>query len=414
MDFITSDMATIMLHADHPSTHDVAVPLHVSTTFVQGKAFNDKFAISKNWLPASTDQPDLSAHVYSRETTEVRSRLESILGHLEQGSMAYAVTYGSGLSAIFAVFQLIQPKRILTSTGGYNGTHGIIEMYMRGRSVELFYIENDKDGSLLKSLEAGDLVWLESPQNPCGEVADLHYYTTNRKPGVIVGIDSTFAPPPLQCPLKHNVDIVMHSSTKFLGGHSDLLGGVLITKDIHVRDQLFEDRMHLGSNMGSMEAWLLLRSMRSYKLRILQQSSSATTLVKWLNSRISGESNDETLDIIEKVWHASIPANPGHEAALRQGSGFSGVFSVEFKSLHHARLICSNLKLFINATSLGGCESLVEWRVASDASVEPTVCRFSIGLEDVEDLQKDLSAGMLQVKKLVEDMDEKKSSASGN
>ncbi|KAK5668515.1 hypothetical protein QVD99_005531 [Batrachochytrium dendrobatidis] len=166
--------------------------------------------------------------------------------------------------------------------------------------------------------------------------------------------------------------------------------------------------------MGSMEAWLLLRSMRSYKLRILQQSSSATTLVKWLNSRISGESNDETLDIIEKVWHASIPANPGHEAALRQGSGFSGVFSVEFKSLHHARLICSNLKLFINATSLGGCESLVEWRVASDASVEPTVCRFSIGLEDVEDLQKDLSAGMLQVKKLVEDMDEKKSSASGN
>ncbi|KAJ1339300.1 hypothetical protein BSLG_006067 [Batrachochytrium salamandrivorans] len=272
---------------------------------LQGKAFNDKFAISKNWLPASTDQPDLSAHVYSRQTTEVRSRLESILGHLEQGSMAYAVTYGSGLSAIFAVFQLIQPKRILTSTGGYNGTHGIIEMYMRGRTL---YIENDKDGSLLKSLEA-----------------DLHYYTTNRKPGVIVGIDSTFAPPPLQCPLKHT----------------------------------FKDRVRLGSNMGSMEAWLLLRSMRSYKLRILQQSSSATTLVKWLNSRISGESNDETWISSKKY---GMPPSP----------------PILVMKLHYVKEVDS-LAFLVS----------------------------SIGLEDVEDLQKDLSAGMLQVKKLVEDMDEK-------
>jgi cystathionine gamma-synthase len=283
------------------------------------------------------------------------------------------------------------------SKEGYHGTHGAIELYTRNRNVQFEWIEEMKE-SRLSHLPTHTLLWLESPQNPRGEVADLQYYRNLLPKHVNIAVDATFAPPPIQNLLSNGADYVMHSSTKFLGGHSDLLGGVLMTKSEEEFKKLSTDRASLGAVMGNMEAWLLLRSLRTLTVRVVQQSNNASFLANWLDSK-----SEPCLDIVAKVWHASLPDHPGHEACKRQGSGWSGVLAIEFVSLHHARLICSNLEYFDNATSLGGCESLIEWRAAVDPKISPSLCRLNIGLEDVEDLQLDLRKGFLIVAKLVEE-----------
>jgi cystathionine gamma-synthase len=179
-------------------------------------------------------------------------------------------------------------------------------------------------------------------------------------PATLLAVDATFAPPPLQYPLKHGVDVVFHSSTKFLGGHSDLLGGVLCMNSLKLKEELLGERSVNGWNMGSLEAWLLLRSLRTLEIRVKRQAESAFQVVRWLSSK-----SEPCLEIVSRVWHTSLPGNPGHEAAKRllDGPG-PGCFAVDFKSPHHARLMVQRLKLFGNATSLGGVESLAEWRFA--------------------------------------------------
>jgi cystathionine gamma-synthase len=164
-------------------------------------------------------------------------------------------------------------------------------------------------------------------------------------------------------------------------------------------EKILKDRVFLGSVMGNMEAWLLLRSLRTLKVRVQCQSDSAAFLANWLQSK-----SEPCLDIVETVWHASLPEHQGHQVSKKQGSGWSGVLSISFKSLHHARLICNNLKLLDNATSLGGVESLIEWRAAVDPKISPKLCRISIGLEDRIDLQNDFRQGFLKVAKLVSEM----------
>lgn len=288
------------------------------------------------------------------------------------------------------------------------------------------------------SFASGDLVWLESPQNPRGEIYDIASFKNRCPAGAHVVVDSTFSPPPLQFCLANGADMVMHSSTKFLGGHSDLLGGVLVVKQQEMAKKLKGERLLLGSVMGSMEAWLLLRSLRTLEVRVMRQSATATALAAWLNSETACAVNPSTPTvlfsppppgIISRVWHASLPlpshrgedqsattslspTSPRREIAsligpatassldppallLKQGSLPSGVLSIEFTSPNFARLACMNLKLFVNATSIGGVESLIEWRAAVDPKIDSRVCRVSVGLEAVEDLVEDLSSVFL-------------------
>lgn len=165
--------------------------------------------------------------------------------------------------------------------------------------------------------------------------------------------------------------------------------------------------------MGSMEAWLLLRSLRSLSVRLRQHSNAATALASWLDAK-----DEPATQIVERVWHGSLPHSPGHDAGKRQGEGWSGVLSIEvtfdwfgryfsqsnqsvqqFKSHHHARLLCNRgyLRIIANATSLGGCESLIEWRAVVDSTITPTLVRLSVGLENVKDLQDDLRQALLRV-----------------
>ncbi|KAI9203267.1 Cys/Met metabolism PLP-dependent enzyme-domain-containing protein [Polychytrium aggregatum] len=389
-------LSTRALHADRShSGVDVTCPLHVSTTYEYGQLLNDQRAVQQGYLdslpepsPGAQAQTTASPHIYSRQSIESRERLEVVLGAIE-GPEAHAVTYASGLAAIYAAFLFYQPRRVFISKEGYHGTHSSLQLYARGRDhVQIIHLEDAPS-----EFQPGDMIWLESPQNPRGEIYDVEYYVKARPKGAIVAVDATFSPPPLVFNLKHGVDVVMHSTTKFLGGHSDLLGGSLVVPSLETAQKLRADRTALGSVMGNMEAWLLLRSLRSLNVRVLQQSRSATAIAQWLNSRLDGTNNnpeDDCLSIVEKVWHGSIPGHPGHEVAKRLGMGHSGVFSVELTNASFARVLPRHLRLFVNATSLGGVESLIEWRAVQDPQISPKLCRVSVGLEDVEDLKHDL------------------------
>ncbi|RKO91139.1 Cys/Met metabolism PLP-dependent enzyme-domain-containing protein [Blyttiomyces helicus] len=403
--------ATLSVHADASDILDIAPPIHVSTTYRYADDWTDRTALKNGWISAAATPKPAVPHprnpalpetelCYSRMHTTTRDRLETVLGALDGGSWCRAVTYASGLAAVTAALAFCKPKRIIMSRQGYHGSHAAVDVYARGRESLVVHIE---DG--MPVLEDGDLVWLESPRNPRGEISDVRAVAASRpKSGkVYVIVDSTFAPPPLQKCLEVGADIVMHSSTKYLAGHSDALGGVLVAKDPAVAEGLLKDRIALGGVLGNMEAWLLLRSLRSLNVRVKQQSATATAISAWLNSRIAGKDlTDPSLEIIKRVWHGSIEGNPGHEVAVREGWGWSGTISLEFTSLHHARLICDRLRLFTHATSLGGCESLIEWRVSVDSSMSPRLVRISFGLEDPEDLKADLRRGFLEVKKEVD------------
>ncbi|KAJ3185310.1 hypothetical protein HDU85_001360 [Gaertneriomyces sp. JEL0708] len=398
-------LATLSIHADTATTPDIAPPMHMTSTYRYPSYYNDRAAVEKGWIPPPEipsypselreGLTDGSPHIYSRISATTNVRVEAVLGALEGG---HAVTYASGLAAVFAAFQYYQPNRVVLSKSGYFGSHGAIQVYLRGRSnVEVAYLDDYEHLDTVQ-LKEGDLIWLESPQNPRGEVVDVKALALRKPQNCTLAIDATFAPPPIQRCLALGADMVMHSSTKFLGGHSDLLGGVLAVKDPLIAEKLREDRMFLGSVMGSMEQWLLLRSLRSLTVRVTQQARTATALASWLNAR-----DEEATSIVERVWHGSIEGTPGHEVAKRLGNGlYSGVMSIEFSSPHYARLLPRSLHIIANATSLGGCESLLEWRAAIDDKVSPKLVRFSVGLEDLEDLKNDLRHAFLKIKADVE------------
>ncbi|KAI8855078.1 Cys/Met metabolism PLP-dependent enzyme-domain-containing protein [Chytridium lagenaria] len=338
---------------DKGTTSDVAPPIHVSTTYNYAKNWNEVAAIKNGHLPADELTANISAdpvakdHIYSR----------------------HAVTYASGLAAVIAAFQFYQPRRVIISNEGYHGTHGSLNLYKRGRD----YLDG------IPELKAGDLVWLESPAEPTWR--DLRLIKSKAPPGAIVAVDATFAPPPLQFCLAYGADVVMHSSTKFLGGHSDLLGGAA--------KQLRVDRTFAGSVMGNLESWLLLRSLRTLEVRVRKQSETATKLAEWLSK--GDRSSDPTLLTVLRVWHGSIETTPGHAFLKRVGAGYSGVLSIEFSTVDYARLVVSHLKLFKNATSLGGVESLIEWRAAIDPKIDPKICR---------DLKNDFRNAFVTIQKL--------------
>ncbi|KAJ3329540.1 hypothetical protein HDU76_007695 [Blyttiomyces sp. JEL0837] len=425
--------STLALHTDQGSTPDVAAPIHVSTTYNYSPAFNDKAAVQRGLLPAEDVPTDGLAslslatreHIYSRDTIHTRDRVEAVLGALED---ANAVTYASGLAAVSAAFTYWAPKRVIISKEGYHGTHGVLEVYKRGRSyLEVLHLEDNP-----KEFLPGDLIWLESPQNPRGEIYDIAGYKARCPEGAHVVVDSTFCPPPLQFCLELGADMVMHSSTKFLGGHSDMLGGVLMVKDKTVADALLRDRTNVGNVMGNFEAWLLLRSLRTLEVRVTGQATTAKAFAAWLSTHASVPpaflpdpattlKTPHPPTVIRQVWHSTLRQNdlvfaqrdkilssktstktPTFLAKNHALAGCSGVLAIEFESHHHARLICSRLKLFKNATSLGGVESLIEWRAAVDPKIDPRICRISIGLEALEDLVEDWRRAAAEVKELVD------------
>ncbi|KAK3394036.1 Cys/Met metabolism PLP-dependent enzyme-domain-containing protein [Podospora didyma] len=389
-------LASRSVHADdYINNHQaVAPPMHVSTTFRYSENPDDLVPDS-NINPAAPHD----SHVYSRHTAPNTTRLEAVLTSILGGP---AVTYSSGLAAFHALLVFLNPKRIAIS-GGYHGCHGVIQMVAKLSGLQQLDLLSDDD---LDTLQSGDIIHVETPLNPTGEARNLEYY---RKKADTVGayliVDATFAPPPLMEPFAYGVDVVMHSGTKYFGGHSDLLSGVLAVNPSRVADnekwveRLKDERVFLGSVMGNMEGWLGVRSLRTLELRVKRQSESATALVSWLISASSPRDNEDSklvAESVSKVQHASIQPEAAEEGSwLRKQmpNGYGPVFSLILASEDDARRLPSKLHLFHHATSLGGVESLIEWRAMSDPFVDRRLLRVSVGVENVEDLKEDILQG---------------------
>jgi cystathionine gamma-synthase len=232
-------------------------------------------------------------------------------------------------------------------------------------------------------LGGGDVWWVETPSNPRCEIIDIaavsdEAHTRN----VVVVVDSTFATPILQRPLDLGADLVLHSTTKFVSGHSDAMGGVLVTPGAATAEALRYRRMEDGATPGALDVWLTLRGVRTLPLRVERQSQSASEIAAWLATRVP------------VVWHPSLRDHPGHEIAARQMRGYGGVLSFEVESGERAAGVVDRLRLFRTATSLGGVESLAEWRRSVNPDAPEGLIRLSVGLEAPTDLIADLDRAL--------------------
>lgn len=331
--------------------------------------------------------------IYSREAAPNTSRLETILSHLLKGPV---LTYGSGLAAFHALLVALNP-RIVAIGEGYHGCHGVLKIFQKLTKCKIVDVHNP---DTWEDLGRGDVVHLETPLNPTGEAYEIAKYAKwAHDRGAVLTVDATFAPPPLQDPFAFGADYVMHSGTKYFGGHSDMLCGVVAINPARPNATkeywgMWDERVCLGSVMGSLEGWLGVRSIRTLELRVQRQSENTTSIVQWLASLQSGQGSEEDVAIVQKavsrVQHASLQKEDIHWLSKQMPGGFNPVFAIWMASENLARALPSKLQLFHHATSLGGVESLIEWRRMSDAKIDPRVLRVSIGVENVEDLKRDL------------------------
>jgi cystathionine beta-lyase/cystathionine gamma-synthase len=369
--------STLALHADDnlPGPVDVAPPIHVSTIFHYDKDPN-------NLHPDTIADHDPHNHVYSRHSTPTLTRLEIVLSSVLN---APAVTYSSGLSAIFAIYTLLKPGKVSIGNG-YQGTTGVLGLHTRLSGTKILDLD-----CAAEELGQGDVIHLETPLNPTGEALDIkHYADKAHSRGAYLVVDATFGPPGLQDPFRQGADVVMHSGTKYIGGHSDMLCGVLATKNEEWVTGLMGDRVFLGSVMGSLEGWLGVRSLRTMAIRVQRQAESATKIVAWLDAALKGGEDGETVGkAVAKVTHASLQTGDMGWLKEQMFGGFGPVFALEMQSEEVAKRLPSCLELFSHATSLGGVESTIEWRVMSGQKVSPTLMRVSIGIEAWEDLKGD-------------------------
>jgi cystathionine gamma-synthase len=308
---------------------------------------------------------------YGRYGNESWSALEAAIAELEGGA---TLSFSSGMAAISAVFSILPiGAPVVASNQGYSGTMGLLnQLHSTGR-LEVRFVEITNTEEVIAAMKGASLVWLESPTNPCLDVADLPaLISAAKKLGIGVAVDNTFATPLVQKPLIMGADIVMHSVTKFLAGHSDVVLGSLSTNDEALYKRLEESRRFNGSIPGPFEAWLALRGIRSFPIRFRAAESNAKDLVVRLSQH-------------SKVTKVRYP-------------GFGAVISFEVDgTAAAAEKVCESAKLITHATSLGGIESLWErrrrWALESP-SVPEQLIRLSVGCEHVDDLWEDIQQAL--------------------
>lgn len=371
-------LATTLIHGDDKDNRvtDVAPPINVATTFRYDN--NDLIP----WKERENLDFMEKNPVYSRLAHPNGTRLESIFSDILDG---HALVYNSGLSAFYAAMIYYNPKRLFIDQS-YHGCRAIANILTRTTGMKQYSLDD-----IAKNAQKGDIVHLETPVNPYGTSYDIKYYADlAHSKGALLIIDSTFAPPPLQNVWDFGCDIVMHSATKYFGGHSDLLSGVLVVKDEAVYQQLKDDRIYLGTNIANLESYLLLRSLRTYEMRILKQSANATLIVKFLN-----DNRERFNKVLNKLFHSSLQTEPFVKEQLP--GGFGPVFSLTLQKKDQCKEFPPKLKFFQHATSLGGIESLVEWRAMTDPYIDQTLIRVSVGCENVDDLINDLANALQEL-----------------
>jgi cystathionine gamma-synthase len=325
---------------------------------------------------------------YGRFGNPSWSAFEQALGSLEGG---HAVAFASGQAATAALLsRLALGAAVVVPASAYVGTRGLLaQLELAGRLV-LRPVDICDTEAATDLLDGAALIWLESPTNPLLGVADLpSLLAAARRAGATSVVDNTFATPLLQRPLALGADAVVHSATKYLGGHSDLLLGAAVCAREDLRDELVAHRTGEGAIPGVMEAFLALRGLRTLPVRLERQQQSAQVLAE----RLSGH------PAVVRVRYPGLSGDPGHERALAQMSGPGAMISFELASGELADRLVSSLSLIVATTSLGGVESTIDRRRRwpGEEDVAPGLLRFSVGLEHVEDLWRDLEEGLARL-----------------
>lgn len=362
--------------APDPSTGAIMTPIYQTSTFVQ-----------------QSPGQIIGEYDYSRAANPTRAALEANLANLEGAK--HGLCFSSGVAATGAVLHLLSAgDKVLLGDDVYGGTNRLFNRVFNQMGIETVMVDmTDTDAVAAAVCEKTKLIWLETPTNPTLKITNIAAVSAiAKRHGVILAVDNTFATPYLQNPLALGADIVCHSTTKYIGGHSDSIGGALLTNDDDLHQRLKFIQLSEGAVPGIMECFLLLRSTKTLHVRMQRHCENAAKVAAHLDSHPK----------VEKVIYPGLDSHPQHELAKRQMCGFGGMITIYIKGgLEESRAMLEKTKLFACAESLGGVESLIEHpAIMTHASVpadqreqlgiSDNLIRLSVGIEGVEDLIADL------------------------
>ncbi len=369
--------ATRAIHAGQdpdPATGATVVPIYATSTYTQEAPGHHK------------------GYEYSRSGNPTRAALEACLASLEGGERGLA--FASGLAATTAVLAQLRPgDEVLAAADLYGGTYRLLERVFKPWGLRTRYTDDPSPGGFSRLVgPATKVVWIETPTNPLLQILDIAALAeVAHEAGALLAVDNTFASPYLQQPLALGADLVVHSTTKYLGGHSDVVGGAVVgRKDLLAPIAFYQNAA--GGVPGPFDAYLTLRGLKTLAVRMERHCSNARRLAEWLRGRPQ----------IERVYYPGLPDHPGHEVAARQMKDFGGMIGIRLRGGGEAaRRFLPRTRLFSLAESLGGVESLVchpatmtHASIPADVrlarGVDDGLVRLSVGIEDADDLQEDL------------------------
>ena len=359
-----------------PLTGAVSVPIYQTSTFVQ-----EAPGIHKGFD-------------YARSNNPTRAVLENLLAVMEKGARGLA--FASGLAAIDAVLKLLKSgDEIIAVDDIYGGAFRLFEQVYKKFGIHITYVDASRPENVFQAITKNTkLIWLETPSNPTLKIADIKAIAAVAKTGnCLLCVDNTFASPALQKPLVLGADIVVHSATKYLGGHSDLIAGMVVTATEEMGEKIRFYQNAAGAILGPFDSWLVIRGMETLTLRMKQHCSSAQEIAEFLQDHPA----------VGRVFYPGLPDHPNHTVAKKQSRGYGGIvsFSLTEDTLPAARHFVSSTRLFRLAESLGGIKSLISHsaemthktippKIRRAAGVQDSLIRLSVGLEEAEDLITDL------------------------
>lgn len=380
-------LSTKLIHGGiepDPSTGAIMTPIYQTSTYVQEAPGKHK------------------GYEYARSQNPTRKVLEEALAICENGK--YGLSFSSGVAATDAVIKLLSPgDEVIAGNDMYGGTYRLFTKVFEKFGIKFHYVDMFDLNNIKKLInDKTKLIWLETPTNPLMNVIDIAAVTNvTRGKNILVCVDNTFASPYLQNPLDLGADIVMHSATKYLGGHSDVIHGCLMMNDTALREQLYFIQKSCGAVPGPQDCFLVLRGMKTLHLRMERHCENGDKVAKFLRSHID----------IGRVYWCGFEDHPGYHIAKKQMRGFGGMMSFTLKDdgIDTAKFFLSSTKIFALAESLGGVESLINHPASMTHASIPreerikngltdSLIRLSVGIEDVEDLLGDLDQALKRVK----------------
>ena len=329
---------------------------------------------------------------YGRTHNLTRASLEVNVATLEKGK--YGIAFSSGLAATNALTTLLKAgDHVIVSSNVYGGTYRLFELIMKDFGLDFSWVDTSNASNIEKAIRKNTkMIFVETPTNPMLILTDLEAVVKIAKENKLISVvDNTFMSPYFQNPLTFGIDIVLHSQTKYINGHSDVIGGILITNDSKIHDRMRYVQNAVGSVPSPFVCWLILRSTKTLAVRMERHNSNAMRIAKHL----------EKSSYIKKVYYPGLESHPQHSLAKKQMSGFGGMISVELGDVELAKKLLKNVKIFTLGESLGGVESLISHPASMTHASVPkaerekygftdSLVRFSVGIEDVEDLIEDI------------------------